>query len=192
MAANSKLLNLYLTSLHRRPLRTKALTAGTLAGLQELAAQQLSGTSKGNPVDKRVLQMTAYGLFISGPLGHYLFDLLNRVFAGRTGISAKILQILAVNLILSPIQNSVYLAAMAIISGARTWAQVRTAVKKGLLPMMKISWVISPACIAFAQGFLPPQFWVPFFNLVGFIFGTYINTMTKKRRLDQQKQRKDE
>jgi hypothetical protein len=46
----------------------------------------------------------------------------------------------------------------------------------------------------FAQKYLPPQAWgttlntlsdghlVPFFNLVGFVLGTYINTQTKRRR----------
>lgn len=48
---------------------------------------------------------------------------------------------------------------------------------------MKVSWISSPLCLAFAQKFLPDQLWVPFFNLVAFVIGTYINTMTKKKRL---------
>lgn len=48
---------------------------------------------------------------------------------------------------------------------------------------MKISWVTSPLALAFAQKFLPEQTWVPFFNVVSFIIGTYINAHTKKKRL---------
>jgi len=72
---------------------------------------------------------------------------------------------------------------MAIIAGARTFHQVRATVKDGFMPIMKVSWLTSPICLAFAQKFLPQETWVPFFNIVAFCLGTYINTHTKKKRL---------
>lgn len=72
---------------------------------------------------------------------------------------------------------------MAIIAGARTYHQVRATVKAGFWPVMRVSWITSPICLAFAQKFLPEQTWVPFFNLVAFVLGTYINASTKKKRL---------
>lgn len=45
------------------------------------------------------------GLLVSGPLNHVLYDILNKVFAGKTGPKAKLLQLLASNLIISPIFN---------------------------------------------------------------------------------------
>ena len=72
---------------------------------------------------------------------------------------------------------------MALIAGARTYHQVRATVKVGFWKVMKVSWITSPICLAFAQQFLPESTWVPFFNLVSFIIGTYINTVTKKKRL---------
>lgn len=72
---------------------------------------------------------------------------------------------------------------MALIAGARTYHQVRATVKVGFWKVMKVSWITSPVCLAFAQKFLPDPLWVPFFNLVGFVIGTYINTVTKKKRL---------
>lgn len=73
---------------------------------------------------------------------------------------------------------------MAIIAGARTFHQVRATVKAGFFRVMKVSWVVSPLSLAFAQKFLPEQTWVPFFNIIGFIIGTYINAHTKKKRLE--------
>ena len=84
---------------------------------------------------------------------------------------------------ISPIQNSIYLVSMAIIAGARTFHQVRATVKAGFMPVMKVSWIVSPISLAFAQQFLPETTWVPFFNIVGFVIGTYINAHTKKKRL---------
>lgn len=72
---------------------------------------------------------------------------------------------------------------MAIIAGARTVHQVRATVKAGFMPVMKVSWIVSPISLAFAQKFLPEHTWVPFFNIIGFVIGTYINSHTKKKRL---------
>lgn len=77
----------------------------------------------------------------------------------------------------------VYLFSMAIIAGARTFHQIRATVRAGFMPVMKVSWVTSPIALAFAQAFLPQETWVPFFNIIGFIIGTYINSHTKKKRL---------
>lgn len=84
---------------------------------------------------------------------------------------------------ISPIQNLIYLTSMALIAGARTFHQIRATVRAGFMPVMKVSWVTSPIALAFAQAFLPHEVWVPFFNLVGFVIGTYVNAHTKKKRL---------
>lgn len=72
---------------------------------------------------------------------------------------------------------------MAIIAGARTFHQIRATVRAGFMPVMKVSWITSPIALAFAQAFLPQETWVPFFNFISFVIGTYINAHTKKKRL---------
>lgn len=72
---------------------------------------------------------------------------------------------------------------MALIAGARTFHQVRATVRAGFLPVMQVSWITSPIALAFAQQFLPDALWAPFFNIVGFVIGTYINAHVKKQRL---------
>ena len=167
------------------PLRTRMLTSGSLAALQELLASWIAHdrSKNGHYLTARVPKMAIYGAFVSAPLGHLLIGILQRVFAGRTSARAKVLQILVSNLIISPIQNSVYLASMAVIAGARTFHQIRATVRAGFLPVMKVSWITSPLALAFAQQFLPEHTWVPFFNIVAFVIGTYINAHTKKKRL---------
>lgn len=177
------------------------LTSGSLAGLQELIASWLAHdrSKHGHYFSSRVPKMMAYGALISAPLGHALIGMLQWLFSNRTSLKAKILQILISNLVVrimliapttslimaqvSPIQNTVYLASMAIIAGARTFHQIRATVRAGFMPVMKVSWITSPIALAFAQKFLPEYLWVPFFNFVAFVIGTYINTHTKKKRL---------
>ncbi|KAI7859095.1 hypothetical protein BDC45DRAFT_496859 [Circinella umbellata] len=170
----------YLAQLATSPLRTKACTSGALAGLQELSAQKLSGVKK---VDKRVIQMALYGLFISGPLNHLLYEIMYKLLAGKKPQHAKIYQLLFSNLVISPTMNSVYLSAMTVLAGGRSLAQVKTAIRGGLLSMQKVSWVVSPIVLIFAQNFLPQYTWVPFFQIVAFCVGTYMNTMIKRKRI---------
>ncbi|KAJ6164837.1 hypothetical protein N7470_003509 [Penicillium chermesinum] len=179
----------YLHQLQENPLRTKMLTSGVLSGLQELLASYLAHDvgKHGHYFSSRIPKMLLYGMFVAAPLGHVLVGLLQKIFAGRTSLKAKILQILVSNLI-----NSVYLVSMAIIAGARTFHQVRATVKAGFMPVMKVSWITSPLALAFAQKFLPEHTWVPFFNLVGFFIGTYVNTHTKKKRLEALRKRYDQ
>jgi hypothetical protein len=107
---------------------------------------------------------------------------LDKQLGGTWTSSLKCAQCLLL-LQIAPIQNTVYLSSMAIIAGARTWHQVRATVRAGFWPVMRVSWITSPLALAFAQKFLPEQTWVPFFNIVAFCIGTYINTHTKKKRL---------
>lgn len=50
--------------------------------------------------------MAAYGALISAPLGHVLISILQRLFAGRTSLRAKILQIVVSNLVVSSLKQS--------------------------------------------------------------------------------------
>ncbi|KAF9189934.1 hypothetical protein BGZ51_009146 [Haplosporangium sp. Z 767] len=190
----STLLASYLTELAANPLRTKALTSGTLSGLQEITATKLSGMPKSKDpndfilgIPKRVVQMALYGLLVSGPLAHTLFELVTKRFIGKEGAKWKVAQIMSTQLITSPIQNATYILAMALFAGAKSPSQIKAAFKSGYLPMMKTSWMISPISMAVAQKFLPPNIWVPFFNFVAFVFGTYVNTSIKKARMAQLK-----
>ncbi|KAH6680206.1 hypothetical protein B0J14DRAFT_260138 [Halenospora varia] len=175
----------YLKQLQTNPLRTKMLTSGTLSALQEILASWIAKdrNKNGHYFTTRVPKMAAYGAFISAPLGHVLISILQKLFAGRTSLKAKILQILVSNLVIAPIQNSVYLISMAIIAGAKTIHQVHATWKAGFIPVMRVSWISSPLCLAFAQKFLPEHTWVPFFNVIAFFIGTYVNSVTKKKRL---------
>ncbi|KAJ1896086.1 hypothetical protein LPJ66_004200 [Kickxella alabastrina] len=207
------LLTAYLSALVRQPLVTKSCTTATLNFLQEEIAQRFSGVRankaaaerraifEGEPVkkspieyivNKRVLQFSLYGLFISGPLNHFLYEILNRVFANRPKTKLNtFLTILTQNLIISPILNSVFLAANAVIAGERSIESIVAVVRSRLLSMMKVSWVVFPCIQLFAARALPPLVWVPFFNLVAFIFGTYFNTQGKIRALQAKRAKED-
>ncbi|EKM83567.1 hypothetical protein AGABI1DRAFT_50813 [Agaricus bisporus var. burnettii JB137-S8] len=188
----------YLAQLAQHPLRTKAITTGTFSFLQEVIGSNLAGLpppkiSSDAPflftllsrahVNVRALKMAIYGLCISAPLSHYLVGLLQRSFAGKTGLQAKVAQILANNLLVAPIQTAAYLASMAVINGATSADEVLKTVKGGFLAVIRVTWIISPVVTVIAQKYIPIELWVPFFNSVQFFIGTYFNVRVKQLRL---------
>ncbi|KAI9930481.1 hypothetical protein MW887_011235 [Aspergillus wentii] len=92
---------LYIRQLQSNPLRTKMLTSGVLSALQEFLASWIAHdvSKHGHYFSPRVPKMALYGMFVSAPLGHFLIGILQKIFAGRTSIKAKILQIIASNLV---------------------------------------------------------------------------------------------
>ncbi len=82
-------------------MRTKMLTSGSLAALQELLASWIARDrgKNGSYFSSRIPKMAAYGAFVAAPLGHVLIKMLQWVFSGRTSLRAKILQIIVSNLI---------------------------------------------------------------------------------------------
>lgn len=120
----------YLSALQTNPLRTKMITSGSLSAAQEVLATYLSGdiSKDGSYITARVPKMAIYGAFISAPMGHVLINILQRVFAGQTSLQAKILQIVASNLIvrvLSVSTKTVFLFIAPLRVMLRTTALLR-------------------------------------------------------------------
>lgn len=209
------LLARYLTALAANPLRTKMLTSGVLSLIAEVLASRLAGVvpsapsgsasekrqqAEQNPlhfitthlealgINQRALKMFAYGFAISAPLGHVMTGALQSAFAGRTTTRDKILQIITANLTVSVIGNLVYLTSMAYINGARGMDRISLAVKTNFMKVMRITWATSPVSIAFAQKYLPPEVWEPFFTFIRFILSTWINTIAKKKQMQLARQ----
>ncbi|KAJ0791522.1 hypothetical protein HanOQP8_Chr01g0006451 [Helianthus annuus] len=71
----------YLLQLQEHPLRTKALTAGTLAAISDVVSQKLSGIQKLQI--RRLLLKVLFGCAYLGPFGHFYHTLLDKLFKGK-------------------------------------------------------------------------------------------------------------
>ncbi len=78
-----------------------------------------------------------------GPLGHYLYQLLERLFEGHTGAAAGILRLIAVNVGIIPCQMIVYFVSTGLIMGLSK-AQIIARIKAGYLPLLLITWKFFP------------------------------------------------
>ncbi|KAG1716012.1 hypothetical protein ID866_1177 [Astraeus odoratus] len=140
-------------------------------------------------INSKALKMALYGFLVSAPIGHYLVGLLQKTFAGKVGLKYRIAQLLASNFLVAPIQttggsssdaahalllftpSTAFLASMAVINGAKSLDEVVRTVKGGFFSVIRVTWVVSPLSMVFAQQFLPMEMWVPFFNMVQFALG---------------------
>ncbi|KAG0654763.1 hypothetical protein C6P46_001407 [Rhodotorula mucilaginosa] len=189
----------YLAILSRRPILTKAGTGGLLYYLSELVstgvAQALARgrrrtyaraaalSKSDDPARARSgicaaqTHLNALKLALYAPLDHALYELLARVFRGRTSVRARITEVVAALAIILPIQNTVYLSALSVIHGSIR--QVSADVRSELLPITRISAVIQTLSLLFAQKFLPQPAWTPFFTGVASMVDTFINVKVK-------------
>jgi len=184
------LLDAYLSQLATRPLQTKMATSGILSFLQEVLASRLARLSlrpaqkasadREPIVSSKAWKMAIYGAFVSAPMGHFLVGTLQKSFAGKTSKLARFGQVLASNIFIAPVQAFVFLFSMCVINGLRDPQVILQNVKARFFSVLKISWVTSPLAILVAQTFIPPELWVPWFNLVTFSVGTYLNTRLKR------------
>jgi len=135
--------------------------------------------------------MALYGIFIQAPLNHKLVAALQKLFVGRTGAGAKILQILLNNVTVLPIQCFFLVTVQAIVRGAKTFEEVKAAVRVSFPAVVKFASVSSPISMLIAQNFLPPELWVPWFNFTAFCLGTTFNVIAKRKALKKAQEKKE-
>eukprot|EP00030_Apusomonadida_sp_AF-17_P006129 a677832_30.p1 GENE.a677832_30~~a677832_30.p1 ORF type:complete len:212 (-),score=36.98 a677832_30:10-552(-) len=168
------MLAVYSTALERAPLLVKMLTCGALNGLEEIVAQRLNKTRKG-PVDwVRVKKMVLYGLCINGPLGHLLYGLMERGLARWQGLVGVVPRLLIVNLVIIPIVTAVYLYALGVIAELPRH-RIQQRIRRDFQPIMVTTLKYFPIIQVGTFVMLPQHLWVPWFNLIGFLFGVYVN-----------------
>ena len=121
---------------------------------------------------------------MSAPVGHTLYALMDRVLSPLrprvSGAIMTILQLVIANLIISPIQNYVYLYALAYISGKRDHQEIDKIVRAQLPGVNKVTWQVAPLVQILTFKFVPQTLWIPVFNLVGLVFGIVFNVLSKK------------
>lgn len=165
----------YVRWLERQPILAKAVTNGVLSGAEEASTQAITG--KGDR--ERVLKMTLFGLLVKGPLGHYLYEVVGKLFPSSS-LAHSIGQLLAVNFFVAPVQTAVYYVGMGAIDGQDLEGIVRY-VRANFWGTMLITWKLFPAIQVGTLKLLPQALWLPWFNLLGFVFGVYCNYAAQAR-----------
>ncbi|EXB93719.1 Peroxisomal membrane protein [Morus notabilis] len=97
----------YHKQLQLHPLRTKAITASALVGLNYAIAEKTSGVKKLQL--RRLLLMMLYGFAYAGPFGHFLHKLMEIIFDGKQDNKTVDKRVLLEQLTISPWNNFIFM-----------------------------------------------------------------------------------
>ncbi|PXF47874.1 PXMP2/4 family protein 2 [Gracilariopsis chorda] len=167
---------MYAGALVRTPLRTKAITTSALAFIGDLLAQKLSqADEKEYSWDKRrSLSISLWGLVFMGPVLHYWYLTLDRLFRHKYAIFTKLL---SDQLVFAPCFNAAFMLGIGALEG-NSLKDIADNIKAKLWPVMKANWTLWPAAQVVNFSIVPKDFQVIYVNCVALIWNvifTYIS-----------------
>ncbi|KAI3861623.1 hypothetical protein MKW98_000575 [Papaver atlanticum] len=172
----------YLLQLQQHPLRTKAITAGVLAGISDSVAQKLSGIQ--NLQLKRLLFKVLFGFAYGGPFGHYWHKLMEKIFKGKDNKTvAK--KVLFEQLTSSPWNTLLFLFYYGYVVEGRPLSQVKTKFKKDYPSLQLTSWMFWPIVGWVNHQYLPLQFRVIFHSFVACCWGIFLNLRARTKAINK-------
>ncbi|XP_072999981.1 peroxisomal membrane protein PMP22-like [Typha latifolia] len=163
----------YMLQLQLHPLRTKAITAGVLAGISDSTAQKLSGIPRIQL--RRLLLKVLFGFAYGGPFGHFLHKLLDIIFKGKRDTKTVAKKVLLEQLTSSPWNNLLFLFYFGLVVERRPWPQVKNKIKKEYPSVQLTSWMFWPVVGWINHRYMPLQFRVVFHSFVACSWGIFLN-----------------
>ncbi|KAK3587641.1 hypothetical protein CHS0354_032848 [Potamilus streckersoni] len=121
-----KLFQKYMKNLQERPVLTKACTSGAISFLSNIISQKIAPNPDGKIAWRSVAAYTSFGFFITGPLFHNFYLLLDKLFPRKDKMAPMKNQDIAKmiifdRLVLAPPYLLVFLYAIAILELQLGW-----------------------------------------------------------------------
>ncbi|XP_023517825.1 peroxisomal membrane protein PMP22 isoform X2 [Cucurbita pepo subsp. pepo] len=113
MSLAKKAFEKYVSQLYQHPLRTKVITSGVLIAISDVTSQKLTGIQKLQL--RRILLKVLYGCLYLGPFGHFLHQILEKIFQGKRDSKTVAKKVLVEQLTSSPLSHFVFLVYYGLI-----------------------------------------------------------------------------
>lgn len=169
-----KLIAAYINAQERRPIFTKASSTLVLTMIGDYCAQRLSARQSGERFTldlRRMLSVGTFGFCFMGPVLHYWYGTLDRIF-GRSAIQKMISD----QLLFSIPFNSSFIIGVGLLEGG-SLSDVTTSVRDKWWTTAKANWCLWPAAQMINFSLVPKSFQIIYVNSVGFVWNvvlTYI------------------
>ncbi|KAI4318064.1 hypothetical protein L6164_025873 [Bauhinia variegata] len=163
----------YTVQLQLHPLRTKAITAAVLAGCSDAIAQKISGARKLQL--RRVLLFMLYGFAYSGPFGHFLHKLMDKLFKGKKGNETVAKKVILEQLTSSPWNNFFFMMYYGLVIEGRPWVLVKNKVRQDYPSVQLTAWKFWPIVGWVNYQYMPMQFRVVFHSFVAACWAVFLN-----------------
>jgi len=176
----------YLLSLKERPIPTKLATSVAVNGLSKVIAQMLAPDKR---IDVTAVAKQSGFAFVSVPLLHYYYGLIDKLFAGKDGAWVLLTQLFIDQAIFSPFFYVVYYIYMGILNG--TLSTVPRQIRKELVATSIDSAKFWTVVQFFNFKFVPTELRILFGNVCNLVWSVYwLSTMNKAKDDKEDKKRK--
>ncbi|XP_074494137.1 peroxisomal membrane protein 2 isoform X2 [Sebastes fasciatus] len=142
-----RLLHQYLFLLKKYPILTKSVTSGILSALGNLLSQILEARKKAkngvqvNEIDTAgAARYAVYGLFITGPLSHYFYQLME-VWMPSTDPLCIVKRLLLDRLIFAPGFLLIFYFVMTVLEG-KGWRDFEKKMRGSYWTALKMNWKV--------------------------------------------------
>ncbi|KAJ8433357.1 hypothetical protein Cgig2_020437 [Carnegiea gigantea] len=160
----------YLLQLQLHPLRTKAITAGVIAGISDFAAQKISRIKKLQY--RRLFLIMLYGPLYSGPFGHFFHKLTDKFFKGKKAnntVGKKLgfwlitvtspnfalllihcfCEVLVEQLTAGPCNNMIFMIYCGLVVDGRKWSFAKNKFQKDYPSVQLTAWKVNDSYLLF-------------------------------------------
>ncbi|KAG2492727.1 hypothetical protein HYH03_008893 [Edaphochlamys debaryana] len=169
----------YTQELHRRPLKTKCITAACVAAFSDLVAQAI--TSGGLPKNwRRTLAVACFGFLYTGPSAHFWQTLMEWLFAGRKDFQSVLLKVFVDQMTYGPFCNILFMSFATLVLEGRPVAVLQQKIARDYPGVQLYGWRLWPLAALINYRFVPLQFRVLFINVVSFIWTTFLLLKAKR------------
>mmetsp|Transcript_5563 Transcript_5563/g.15941 ORF Transcript_5563/g.15941 Transcript_5563/m.15941 type:complete len:187 (+) Transcript_5563:226-786(+) len=168
----------YSQQLSKKPLPTKAVTAGCLSGASDILAQTL--TSKGPINWRRTLAIAAFGFVWAGPSAHYWQAWLQKTFPKKDD-KTLIKKVAVDQLTYGPICNLALMCYLALIVDGRSFDFTKQRLKNDFWAVQVNGWRFWPLVALFNYRYVPLKLRVLVINLAAFCWSTFLITRSNRK-----------
>ncbi|KAM9858889.1 peroxisomal membrane protein 2 [Aulostomus maculatus] len=180
-----RLLQQYLLLLKKYPILTKSVTSGILSALGNLLSQILETRKKvkrgalvaGEIDTAGAARYAIYGLFITGPVSHYFYQLME-VWMPSTDPYCIIKRLLLDRLVFAPGFLLLFYFVMNILE-AKGWEDFENKIRRSYWTALKMNWKVWTPFQFININFVPVQFRVLFANMVALFWYAYLASVRK-------------
>ncbi|TRZ00857.1 hypothetical protein DNTS_013405, partial [Danionella cerebrum] len=180
----ARVLQQYLSLLKKYPILTKSVTSGFLSALGNLLSQVLQHRKKSKEHNPKMkisilgpVHFAVYGFFITGPVSHYFYHLLEALFPASLPYWL-IKRLLLERLVFAPAFLLLFYVVMNVLEG-KTLTEVQSKLKTSFWPAMKMNWKVWTPFQFINISFIPVQFRVLFANVVALFWYAYLASVRK-------------
>lgn len=168
------LFQLYQGLLKSNPILTKSITSGVIACLGSSLSQVVGEGVVSLKISRSFL---IFGSLVTGPVTHYLYNALDRLFP-RPGVISSILKVLVDRALFSPVFLTLTLYLLSRLQGENHQVALDITNEK-FLNSLFANWKIWTIPQIININLVPVQYRVLFANLVALVWNFYLSTSKK-------------